>query len=144
MITIEGKTGSLSIITNISSLKKAEKTILHQYEEIQSQYEELEALNEELVSTQNELLDANDSLTREREKLAITLRSIDDAVITTDTAGRITYLNRNAETLAGISASDAEGRLCRDLFTLKDPSGGAIMDDLVRLVLDRAASTTGT
>jgi PAS domain S-box-containing protein len=137
VITIEGRTGSLSIITNISSLKKAEKTILHQYEEIQSQYEELEALNEELVSTQNELLDANDSLTREREKLAITLRSIDDAVITTDTSGRITYLNRNAETLAGFSAAEAEGRPCRDLFTMKDPAGGEVMEDPVRMVLDR-------
>ena len=135
IITIEGRKGSLSIITNITSIKNAEKTILHQYEEIQSQYEELEALNEELVNTQNELLDSNDSLTREREKLAITLRSIADAVITTDTDGKITFMNGNAEALMDISFPKSEGALFSDIVSLNEYPGGISREDPVNTVL---------
>ncbi len=116
-ISTEGKTGTLLIVTNISTLKKAEKTILQQFEEIHSQYEELEALNEELVNTQNELLEANDSLAKEREKLSITLRSIADSVVTTDISGAITYMNPSAERLTGCLLENAEGKRFSDIFS---------------------------
>ncbi len=45
-----------------------------------------------------------------RELLRITLGSIGDAVITTDTDGHITYLNAVAETLTGWTRADATGR----------------------------------
>ncbi len=137
LITIEGNVGSLSIVTNITKIKNAEKTILHQFSEIQSQYEELEALNEELVTTQNDLLHANENLTMEREKLSITLRSIDDAVITTDTSGMITYLNNNAEELAGVNAAAAEGRHYGEFFSLNDPPGAVALGDPVTHVLKK-------
>jgi len=44
---------------------------------------------------------AQESLFREKEQAVITLESIGDAVITTDTAGRMTYLNPVAERLTG-------------------------------------------
>ncbi|HEU5303835.1 MAG TPA: PAS domain S-box protein, partial [Gemmatimonadales bacterium] len=44
---------------------------------------------------------AQESLFREKEQAVITLESIGDAVITTDTAGRMLYLNPVAERLTG-------------------------------------------
>ncbi len=136
-IAAEGKTGTLSIVTNISTLKKAEKTILQQFEEIHSQYEELEALNEELVNTQNELLEANDSLAKEREKLSITLRSIADSVVTTDIAGTITYMNPSAERLTGCLLENAEGKRFSDIFSLnKMHSDAAVVDPVHEIVAE--------
>ncbi len=46
---------------------------------------------------------AEDKLAAERERLRITLQSIDDAVITTDAQTRITYINAAAESLLGLA-----------------------------------------
>jgi PAS domain S-box-containing protein len=48
--------------------------------------------------------------TQRRELLQVTLRSIGDGVITTDTEGHINYLNEVAESLTGWSHKDALGK----------------------------------
>jgi len=50
----------------------------------------------------------------------VTLNSIGDAVITTDSAGRITYLNPVAETLTGWPLEQARHRCLEELFALVD------------------------
>jgi diguanylate cyclase (GGDEF)-like protein/PAS domain S-box-containing protein len=52
---------------------------------------------------------AQENLFREKEQAVITLESIGDAVITTDMAGRITYLNPVAERLTGWRTTEALG-----------------------------------
>jgi PAS domain S-box-containing protein len=56
----------------------------------------------------------------ERERLLVTLRSIGDAVITTDTGGRIVLMNRIAETLTGWTLSEAQGRPLLEVFNIVD------------------------
>ncbi|HEY7164857.1 MAG TPA: PAS domain S-box protein [Candidatus Binatia bacterium] len=56
---------------------------------------------------------------RERgEVLQVTLRSIGDAVITTDNDGRITYLNSVAESLTGWTQPDALGQALETVFRI--------------------------
>jgi PAS domain S-box-containing protein len=55
---------------------------------------------------------------QQREVLAVTLGSIADAVLTTDTAGRITFLNPVAEALIGWSLQDALDQPCEVVFRL--------------------------
>ncbi|MCD6292135.1 MAG: PAS domain S-box protein [Deltaproteobacteria bacterium] len=59
---------------------------------------------------------AEDFLAAERERLAVTLRSIGDGVITTDDDGRVTLLNPVAETLTGWSNAAALGRAVDEIF----------------------------
>jgi PAS domain S-box-containing protein len=53
-----------------------------------------------------------------RELLRVTLRSIGDAVITTDINGRITYLNTVAETVTGWTLQEAEGQPLESVFRI--------------------------
>ncbi len=52
---------------------------------------------------------AEEELRRQSERLRVTLASIGDAVITTDTEGRVTSLNSAAESLTGWAREEAEG-----------------------------------
>jgi PAS domain S-box-containing protein len=51
-----------------------------------------------------------------RDLLRVTLRSIGDAVITTDVDGRVTYMNSVAETLTGWTLTAAIGHSLADVF----------------------------
>jgi two-component system cell cycle sensor histidine kinase/response regulator CckA len=58
---------------------------------------------------------------RERERwFATTIRSIGDAVIATDAAGQITFMNPVAELLSGWRMEDAKGRSLADILQLVD------------------------
>ena len=55
---------------------------------------------------------------QQRDTLRVTLASIGDAVITTDTKGRITYLNGVAELLTGWTAKEAIGQSVQAVFLI--------------------------
>ncbi len=61
---------------------------------------------------------AEEILVAERERLAITLRSIGDGVITTDNRGHVTLLNPVAENLTGWSCDAASGRAVSEVFRI--------------------------
>lgn len=56
----------------------------------------------------------------EAQRALITLHSIGDAVISTDLAGRITYLNPMAASMTGWSMSDARGRPLEEVLKIID------------------------
>ena len=59
---------------------------------------------------------------RERERwYSTTLRSIADAVVAVDLAGKITFMNPVAELLTGVSAADALGRPAREIVRIGTP-----------------------
>lgn len=60
----------------------------------------------------------------ERERLSVTLRSIGDGVVAVDLSGRITVLNRVAETMTGWSEHDALGRPVSDVLNIISESAG--------------------
>jgi diguanylate cyclase (GGDEF)-like protein/PAS domain S-box-containing protein len=62
-----------------------------------------------------------DALFRERELAEVTLKSIGDAVITTDPNLIVTSLNPIAEAMTGWSSHEAVGRPMDDIFQLRDP-----------------------
>jgi diguanylate cyclase (GGDEF)-like protein/PAS domain S-box-containing protein len=64
---------------------------------------------------------AEGKLAEERERLRITLQSIDDAVITTDAQTHITYINAAAESLLGLAMNAVDGRRVEEVIHLLDP-----------------------
>jgi diguanylate cyclase (GGDEF)-like protein/PAS domain S-box-containing protein len=56
----------------------------------------------------------------ENERAHVTLNSIGDAVLTTDTSGRVTYLNLVAERMTGWSREEASGHPLTDVFQIID------------------------
>ena len=63
---------------------------------------------------------AEEALFDEKERAQVTLDSIGDAVLTTDLRGRMTYLNRVAESMTGWSNDDALGRPLEQVFKIID------------------------
>ncbi len=76
-----------------------------------------------------------DALAVERERLAVTLQSIGDAVIATDTEGRVAMLNQVAQELTGWSQAEASGRSVREVFRIVDEDSGRPAEDPVGRVL---------
>jgi len=65
------------------------------------------------------------------------LDSIGDAVLCTDAASRVTYLNRAAEALTGWSRVAASGRSVLDVFRMIDGETRAPARDLMHLAVER-------
>jgi diguanylate cyclase (GGDEF)-like protein/PAS domain S-box-containing protein len=63
---------------------------------------------------------AAEAMFGERERAEVTLNSIGDAVLSTDLAGYVTYLNAAAERMTGWTRQDAAGRLLAEVFHIVD------------------------
>ena len=63
---------------------------------------------------------AEEALFIEKERAQVTLNSIGDAVLSTDIAGNITYLNSVAEGMTGWSCQEAMGRPLVEVFRIVD------------------------
>jgi PAS domain S-box-containing protein len=74
-------------------------------------------------------------LQRERETLAVTLASIGDAVLATDTEGRITYLNPVAESLTGWSTQEALSQRVETVLQIVNEKTRAPATNIVAQVL---------
>jgi PAS domain S-box-containing protein len=72
---------------------------------------------------------------RQREQLRVTLASIGDAVLTTDTEGRVTYLNAVAESLTGWTLDDAVGKPLDLIFQIFHEETRAPVDNPISRVL---------
>ncbi|MBI5558660.1 MAG: PAS domain S-box protein [Deltaproteobacteria bacterium] len=65
-----------------------------------------------------ELVQAKEAVAEEKERLALTLKSIAEGVVATDTEGHITLMNQVAEKLTGWSLKEAFGQPAGQVFKL--------------------------
>jgi PAS domain S-box-containing protein len=86
--------------------------------------------------TADHAADNEDRLRREREILEVTLKSIGDAVLVTDTAGRVTFLNAVAERLTGWPLSAARGEPFEKIFHIVNEFSGKPVEHPVAMVLE--------
>ncbi len=63
-------------------------------------------------------------LADEKERLKVTLQSIGDAVICTDAANRVTFMNPVAEKLTGVAAGEALGKVLGHVYWAVDEESG--------------------
>ena len=83
-----------------------------------------------------DLTKANESLRQQREWLRVTLASIGDAVLVTDAAGRVTFVNPAAASLTGWGETEALGQPVQNVFRVINEQTREPADDVIRRVLD--------
>jgi len=78
---------------------------------------------------------AESGLADEKNRLAVTLRSIGDGVIATGTDGRIEMMNRAAEDITGWKSEEARGKHLRSVFRIFDEASRQPREDPVAQVI---------
>ncbi|MEX2496124.1 MAG: EAL domain-containing protein [Woeseia sp.] len=75
------------------------------------------------------------SLSRSKRQAQYTLESISEGVITTDTEGRVDYMNRAAEAMTGANREQARGHRIGEIFSLIDEADRRPLGDPVERCL---------
>lgn len=75
---------------------------------------------------------AEETLFEQQERAQVTLNSIGDAVLATNAAGNISYLNRVAETMTGWSMEESIGQPLAKIFNVIDGETRQILGQAIR------------
>jgi PAS domain S-box-containing protein len=132
-------TAVMSIIKDITERKQAEEQ-LHEYrhhleELVKERTIALTVANQSLQQEIAERKRVEESLAAEKEQLSVTLRSIGDGVITTDTNGTIVLMNEVAETLTGYTLKEARGKVLHTVFHIINEKTRELCENPVERVL---------
>ena len=79
---------------------------------------------------------AEAALAEEKERLAVTLLSIGDAVIATDQEGKVVLVNKVAEELTGWTQAEANGRPLEEVFCIINEYTRKCCEDPVKKVME--------
>jgi two-component system cell cycle sensor histidine kinase/response regulator CckA len=126
---LENLGNMLAVLFEERRQRRLNKLILENLEK--RVYERTEALELEI----KERKQVEEALRESEENLRITLNSIGDAVISTDTAGNITRMNMVAETLTGWKQNEAIGKPLTAVFHIIHGQTRALMQNPVEKVL---------
>jgi PAS domain S-box-containing protein len=110
--------GMVFICRDITERKNAQEALIAAHDELENKVEQRTA----------QLAQAN-------ERLAVTLASIGDGVITTDISGRIVLVNKVAEALTGRARSESEGKLLDEcLYIVNERTKSRIDSPLPQII----------
>jgi PAS domain S-box-containing protein len=120
---------------DITERKQIEEVLQRTKDELEIRVKERTAeLTKANVTLQTEIIErkqAQKNLAAEKERLAVTLFSIGDGVITADTEGKITLMNWVAESLTGWTIEAASGKTISEVFQIIDEKTSEPYQDLI-------------
>ena len=120
--------------------KQAEEEVRRLNTELESRVAErtmqLQHANEELLKRIAERQRAQEALRESREWLRVTLTSIGDAVIASDTKGRITFMNPIAATLTGWRPEEAQNQPIQSVFRMINEETRIAVGDIVARAIE--------
>ncbi|HSQ48397.1 MAG TPA: PAS domain S-box protein [Candidatus Deferrimicrobiaceae bacterium] len=96
-----------------------------------------EHMEEEIKRYTHELENAQIALSESEQRWATTLASIGDAVIATDTLGKIKFMNGVAEELTGWTLNEASKRPVQEIFKIINELSRKTVDDPISKVLEK-------
>ena len=92
----------------------------------------------EIIGRGLERKKSGEALAAEKELLSVTLRSIEDGVISTNFKGRITLINKVAEKFTGWKEKEAFGRPVGEVFQCINEKTGKRYANAVKNILEKA------
>jgi len=104
-------------------------------ESLQRSEESLRNANRSLMDKIAARQEAESALAAEKERLAVTLRSLGEGVVTTDAAGVVILLNAAAESLTGWTQAEASGRTLSEVFQLREERTNIVCGNLLERIL---------
>ncbi len=96
---------------------------------------EIHTLANAFQSVLNDRREAMEALAEREENLAITLNCIGDAVVATDSEGRVMRMNPVAEQLTGWTLEEARGKSINEIFPIVDASTRETIENPVEKVI---------
>ncbi len=122
-VTLKDKSyGAIAVFRTYDDFDKIDEQLMTQF----GQSVQMAIINMQLVS----------DIRTERERAEVTLHSIGDAVITTNSNGKIEYMNNVAESLTSWSFLDAKNKDVQDVFRIEDMETGEPIHDAVVSCID--------
>lgn len=118
--------GAICVFRNDTTFDEIDELLLTQF----SQSVQMAIINLQLLK----------DVESERERAEVTLHSIADAVITTNAAGMIEYMNHVAESLTGWLLAEARNKPVQTVFRILDHDTNEPMHDLVEACLEDGTS----
>ena len=94
-------------------------------------------MDEEVKRYTRELEQAQIALSESEQRWATTLSSIGDAVIATDTTGKITFMNSVAEKVTGWSLAEVSGKALDEVFKIINEGSRKTVEDPVCRVIEK-------
>lgn len=133
-IVVKGRILLYLIIHDITERKQMEQALFKLHNELETRVQQRtsdliianQALQKEIIERKQ----AEENLAAESERLNVTLRSIGDGVITTNTDGKIMLINKNAEDLTGWKIEEANGRSLNEVFHIIRDKTNIVYEDL--------------
>ncbi|MCL7489003.1 MAG: ATP-binding protein [Desulfobulbaceae bacterium] len=112
------------IAMRMDAEKELEDANTYLEEKVLQRTKELSDRNQELLQEIQQRETAENLLADEKERLAVTLRSIGDGVITTDISGGVVLMNKVAESLTGWTQAEANGKPLHEVFNIINEQTG--------------------
>jgi len=125
----------LAVALLSGELRAAQRRAQRAEEAERGQRQQLQVTLQELQEEITRRRQAEEKLLEEHERLRVTLASIGDAVIATDVAGRVVFLNPVAEALTGWKQHEAEGQPLDNIFPLLSEKTGEPIEHPVAKVI---------
>ena len=102
-IQIQNRPAIVTMVTEITKLKRVEEELLKANEELGAAYEELAATEEELRHNYDELAQKEEILRQSEEKFRTLVELSLEGILITDFTGKILFANRTAGIIADVS-----------------------------------------
>jgi PAS domain S-box-containing protein len=131
---------ALVLLAPIYLIYRTYLIVIGRLEDQRRHLEDTRRLHDEAVTALAQARRAEQALTAEKERLAVTLRSIADGVVATDSDGTIVLFNHTAETMTGWLTDAAIGKPLSEVFHSVDPETRARSDNSIAAL---TAATAG-